>query len=285
MTRIERVGVVGAGTMGSGIAEVCAKAGFPTTVIESAPEFLETGRIRIESSMAKAVDRGRLDAADRDAAWARLGFDTDVSALSDADLVVEAISEDRTAKFGLFARLDEVTPAHAILASNTSSIPIIELGMATGRPRQVIGVHFFNPAVVQKLVEVIPSTVTENAVTATVRDFVGERLGKTAVVTADRAGFVVNRLLIPYLLQSIELLDSGVNTAAEIDTAMKLGCAHPMGPLELCDLIGLDIVAGVADVLFEEFHERHYAAPPLLRRLVAAGHLGRKSGVGFHDYS
>jgi 3-hydroxybutyryl-CoA dehydrogenase len=199
--------------------------------------------------------------------------------------VVEAISEDRAAKFGLFAQLDEITPGHAILASNTSSIPIVELGMATGRPRRVIGVHFFNPAVVQKLVEVIPSTVTDDAVTAAVRDFVGDRLGKTVVVTADRAGFIVNRLLIPYLLQSIELLDSGVNTAEEIDTAMKLGCAHPMGPLELCDLIGLDIVAGVADVLFDEFHERHYAAPPLLRRLVAAGHLGRKSGVGFHQHS
>ena len=285
MTRIERVGVVGAGTMGSGIAEVCAKAGFPTTVVEAAPEFLETGRTRIESSMAKAVDRARLDAADRDAALARLVFDTDAGALANVDLVVEAISEDRAAKFSLFARLDEITPGHAILASNTSSIPIVELGMATGRPRQVIGVHFFNPAVVQKLVEVIPSTVTDDAVTATVRDFVGDRLGKTVVVTADRAGFVVNRLLIPYLLQSIELLDSGVNTAEEIDTAMKLGCAHPMGPLELCDLIGLDIVAGVADVLFDEFHERHYAAPPLLRRLVAAGHLGRKSGVGFHQHS
>jgi 3-hydroxybutyryl-CoA dehydrogenase len=285
MTQIERVGVVGAGTMGSGIAEVSAKAGFPTTVVEAAPEFLETGRTRIESSMARAVDRGRLDAADRDAALARLVFDTDMGVLADVDLVVEAISEDRTAKFDLFARLDAVTPAHAILASNTSSIPIVELGMATGRPRQVIGVHFFNPAVVQKLVEVIPSAVTDDAVTTAVRDFVGDRLGKTVVVTADRAGFVVNRLLIPYLLQSIELLDSGVNTAEEIDTAMKLGCAHPMGPLELCDLIGLDIVAGVADVLFEEFHERHYAAPPLLCRLVAAGHLGRKSGLGFHDYS
>jgi 3-hydroxybutyryl-CoA dehydrogenase len=285
MTRIERVGVVGAGTMGSGIAEVCAKAGFPTTVVEAAPEFLETGRTRIESSMAKAVDRARLDAADRDAALARLVFDTDAGALANVDLVVEAISEDRAAKFGLFAQLDEITPGHAILASNTSSIPIVELGMATGRPRRVIGVHFFNPAVVQKLVEVIPSTVTDDAVTAAVRDFVGDRLGKTVVVTADRAGFIVNRLLIPYLLQSIELLDSGVNTAEEIDTAMKLGCAHPMGPLELCDLIGLDIVAGVADVLFDEFHERHYAAPPLLRRLVAAGHLGRKSGVGFHQHS
>ncbi len=284
MTRVERVGVVGAGTMGSGIAEVCAKAGFPTTVIESAPEFLEAGRTRIEQSLAKAVERGRLDETDRDAAWSRLRFDTDADTLAEVDLVVEAISEDRTAKFGLFSRLDEITPPHAILASNTSSIPIVELGMATRRPNQVIGVHFFNPAVVQKLVEVIPSAVTDPAVTDAVRTFVGDRLGKTVVVTADRAGFVVNRLLIPYLLQSIELLDSGMNTAEEIDTAMKLGCAHPMGPLELCDLIGLDIVAGVADVLFEEFHERHYAAPPLLRRLVAAGHLGRKSGVGFHTY-
>jgi len=281
---ITKIGVIGAGTMGSGIAEVCARGGVGTTVIELDESFLPVARSRIEASLQKAVDRGRLEPSVREAAIEALGFSTELDALGDVDLVIEAVVEDRELKVDLFTRLDRATKPTAILASNTSSIPLTGLGAATERPEQVLGMHFFNPAQVQPLVELVRSAVTAEATLDLVEHFTTTTLDKTVIRCEDRAGFVVNRLLVPFLLQAIELLDTGHTTVADIDRGMKLGCAHPMGPLELCDLIGLDTIENVADVLYVEYRERFHAPPPLLRRMVTAGHLGRKSGKGFYDY-
>ena len=286
MNDIKRVGVVGAGLMGSGIAEVCARSGLDVLVAEVNPAALQAGRQRITASLDRALRSGKLTEAGRDATLERLTFSTDMDDFADRDLVVEAVAEDERIKTDIFAALDKtVTAADAILASNTSSIPIMKLAMATERPAQVIGVHFFNPVPVLKLVEIIPSRLTGAGTQARAEAFASLHLGKTVVHSPDRAGFVVNALLIPYLLSAIRMLEAGVATAEDIDNGMVLGCAHPMGPLALIDLIGLDTTKAIADSMYEEFKEPLYAPPPLLLRLVEAGLLGKKSGRGFHQYA
>ena len=281
---ITKVAIIGGGTMGSGIAEVCAKSGIDTIVMEPEAAAAEAAQARINGSMDKAVARGRLSEEDRATTGALLSYTTDINALSDRDLVIEAIVENEQIKLDLFKRLDEVTPEHCILASNTSSIPLINLGTATKRPERVLGLHFFNPATVQKLCEIVVSIATDDAVVVACEKFAQNTLDKETIRSKDRAGFIVNRLLVPYLLQAISLLDTGQVTAEDIDNGMMFGCAHPMGPLTLCDLIGLDTIKSVADVLYEEFKEPTYAPPPKLKRMVAAGHLGRKTGKGFYNY-
>lgn len=282
---IQRVGVVGGGTMGSGIAEVCAKAGLDTRVVEINAAAVEQAQGRIAKSLDRALARGRITGEAHDAAQANLSFSHDLADLADRDIVIEAVIENLPEKRRIFGLLDEITPPHAVLASNTSSIAIIDVATATNRPHQVVGMHFFNPATVQPLVEVVRSVAGDEAVVEAVAAFGTEKLGKHVIRCEDRAGFVVNRLLVPYLLAAIELADTGQATIEDIDAGMKHGCAHPMGPLELCDLIGLDVIEAVAEVMHAEYAERLYAPPPLLRRMVAAGRLGRKTGAGFYDYN
>jgi 3-hydroxybutyryl-CoA dehydrogenase len=282
---VDRVGVVGCGLMGSGIAEVCAKSGADVIVAERDGVALEAGRARVERSLSRAVAAGKLPEADADAARAAITYVEDFDAMSDRQFVIEAVMEDEDAKTEVFARLDKIVVADdAILATNTSSIPIIKLAMATARPEQVIGLHFFNPVPVLKLVEVISSLLTSADTTARARQFATEQLGKEVIASPDRAGFVVNALLIPYLLSAIRMLESGFASAEDIDTGMMRGCSHPMGPLALTDLIGLDTTLAVAESLYEEFKESHLAPPPLLSRMTQAGLLGRKSGQGFYAY-
>lgn len=281
---IEKVGVIGGGTMGSGIAEVCARSGVITAVVEIDAQLAEHAQQRVQDSVDRAVDRGKMDATERDAVLGRLDVSTTYDGLADADLVIEAVVERADVKFQVFRTLDEVVKPSGILTSNTSSIPIVEIGGVTSRPEQVAGMHFFNPATVQPLVEVIRSQKTSDATMTAVEAFARDVLGKHPIETGDRAGFVVNRLLVPYLLQAIEMYDRGQATREDIDAGMRFGCAHPMGPLELCDLIGLDTVQSVAEVLYEEFKEKTYSPPALLKRMVSAGQLGRKSGEGFYVY-
>jgi 3-hydroxybutyryl-CoA dehydrogenase len=280
---VGHVGVVGCGLMGSGIAEVVARAGIAVSVLEPTDELLARGRERIEASTGRAVERGKLDASERDAVLGRIRTTTDMADFASAELVIEAATEDREQKLAIFRSLDGVVKPDAVLASNTSSIPIATLASATARPDKVIGLHFFNPPPAMDLIEVTPSLSTSDATLAFARAF-GERLGKTTVLARDEAGFIVNRLLIPYLCAAIRLLDSGFATREDIDASIALGLRHPLGPLKLADLIGLDTVLQVAEVLLEEFGEPAYAPPPRLRRMVAAGRLGRKSGSGFYDY-
>jgi len=282
---IERVGVVGCGLMGSGIAEVSARAGLDVVVVDADDASVKAGRDRIEGSLANAVRRGKVDAEEQARALEALSFSADVAALADRQLVVEAVTEAEGVKTDVFRRLDDVVqdPA-AILASNTSSIPIMKLGMATRRPEHVVGLHFFNPVPVLPLVELVSSLVTSPETTERASVFASDVLHKHVIRSQDRAGFIVNALLIPYLLSSIRMLESGFATAEDIDTGMVQGCAHPMGPLALADLIGLDTTMAVAQSLYEEFKEPLYAPPPLLSRMVEAGLLGRKSGRGFHTY-
>jgi 3-hydroxybutyryl-CoA dehydrogenase len=280
-----RVGVVGCGLMGSGIAEVAARAGLDVTVVEFDAAAAERGLARIESSLATAVDRGKLADAARDAALDRIELTPDIDALADRELVVEAVTENEAVKVAVFERLDKVVASgDAVLASNTSSIPIMKLAMATQRPEAVVGLHFFNPVPVLKLVELVPSLLTADDTVDRVERFATGVLGKRVIRSQDRAGFVVNALLIPYLLSAIRMLESGFATAEDIDAGMVEGCAHPMGPLHLSDLIGLDTTMAVAESLYEEFKEPLYAPPPLLSRMVDAGLLGRKTGRGFYDY-
>jgi 3-hydroxybutyryl-CoA dehydrogenase len=280
-----RVGVVGCGLMGSGIAEVAARAGRDVTVVESDAVAAERGLARIERSLATAVDRGKLSDEDRTAALARIDVSHDIDALADRELVIEAVFEDEAAKVAVFERVDKIVESDdAVLASNTSSIPIMKLAMATRRPESVVGLHFFNPVPVLKLVELVPSLLTSEGTIDRSEQFAVEALGKRVIRSQDRAGFVVNALLIPYLLSSIRMLESGFATAEDIDAGMVEGCAHPMGPLHLTDLIGLDTTMAVAESLYEEFKEPLYAPPPLLSRMVDAGLLGRKTGRGFYDY-
>jgi 3-hydroxybutyryl-CoA dehydrogenase len=281
---IHRVGVVGAGTMGAGIAEVFARGGLRTVVAEATPELAERGRARIVDSLDRAAAKGKLAAEDRDAAVGRLTATTDLADLAGCDLVVEAIIESFEAKRDLFRTLDALLAPGAILATNTSSIPIVQLAVETGRPGRVLGMHFFNPAPVQPLVEVVRSLLTDDDAVAAVRSLAEGPLGKVTIEAKDQAGFVVNRLLVPYLLSAVAMFEAGVASREDIDAGMRNGCAHPMGPLELCDLVGNDIVLHVADVLFDEYRMPQHAAPPLLRRMVAAGRLGRKTGSGFYDY-
>ncbi|MFD4536872.1 3-hydroxybutyryl-CoA dehydrogenase [Kitasatospora sp. NPDC058397] len=286
MSDIARVGVIGCGLMGSGIAEVFARAGLDVLVAEASGEALEFGRTRLTNSLDTAVKRGKLSPEDRDAALARLAFTVDLADFADRDLVVEAVAEREDIKVKIFQTLDQVVERRdAILASNTSSIPIVKLAAATSRPEQVIGLHFFNPAPVQKLVEVIPTLTTSAVTTERVEAFASQELGKEPIRARDRAGFVVNALLVPYLLSAVRMFESGVATASDIDKGMEAGCAHPMGPLRLCDLIGLDTIVSIAESMYDEYKEPLYAAPPLLSRMVDAGLLGRKSGRGFYDYT
>ena len=282
---MERVGVVGCGLMGSGIAEIAARSGADVVVIERNPEALAAGVERIERSLTRAVNAGKMPEHEANAARGNLTFSEDFTKLADRQLVIEAVAEDETTKIQVFKKLDAVvSDAEAILATNTSSIPIIKLAMATRRPEQVIGMHFFNPVPVLKLVEVISSLLTSADTTARVRAYATDTLGKRVITSPDRAGFVVNALLIPYLLSAVRMLESGFASAEDIDTGMVLGCAHPLGPLALTDLIGLDTTLAVAESLYEEFKEPHFATPPLLSRMVQAGLLGRKSGQGFYSY-
>ena len=286
MTTIERVGVVGCGLMGSGIAEVCARAGLDVMVREVTEQAAEAGRARLVKSLDRGLSAGKMTEDERDAAVGRLGFTTEMAELADRQLVVEAVVEDEAMKVDIFKQLDAVIAADdAILASNTSSIPIMKLGTATSRPEQVIGIHFFNPVPVLKLVELVTSLMTSPETTERSERFATDVLDKHVVRSQDRAGFIVNALLIPYLLSSIRMMESGFASKEDIDTGMVEGCSHPMGPLRLTDLIGLDTTLAVAESLYEEFKEPLYAPPPLLSRMVDAGLLGRKAGRGFYDYA
>ncbi len=283
---LERVGVVGCGLMGSGIAEVAARHGLDVVVLEADQRSVDAGRARVEASLAQAVRRGKLSDDERDATLDRLQVTWEPAMLHDRQLVVEAVPEVEGLKLDTFRVLDKVVEApEAVLASNTSSIPIMKLAMATARPEQVIGIHFFNPVPVLPLVELVPSLLTSPTVVEGASAFATGTLGKHVIRSQDRAGFVVNALLIPYLLSAIRMLESGFATPEDIDAGMVQGCAHPMGPLALADLIGLDTVMAVALSMYEEFKEQLYAPPPMLLRMVDAGLLGRKSGRGFHNYT
>ena len=281
---IKTVGVLGAGLMGSGIAEVSAKAGYTTIVREVSEELSRKGRARIEASLARAVEKGKLDGADRDAARARLSETTRLEDLADCDIVIEAIVENLETKNETFAALDRACKPETIFCSNTSSLTITEMSSATTRPDRFAGLHFFNPVPVMKLVEVVRTIATSKETEDTVFEF-AKSLGKEPIRANDNSGFVVNRLLVPYLLDAVRALEEGVGTKEDIDRGMELGCGHPMGPLTLLDLIGLDTAWHVSNVLYDEFKDPIYAAPTLLKRMVTAGYLGKKSGKGFYDYT
>ncbi|MFC8248302.1 3-hydroxybutyryl-CoA dehydrogenase [Streptomyces chartreusis] len=284
-TDVDTVGVVGCGLMGSGIAELCARQGLDTLVYEANAAALEAGMSRIESSLSRAVERGKLTSGDRDAALQRISFTTDIADFADRDLAIEAIPEDEALKLRVFAELDKaLARPEALIASNTSSIPIMTLAAATNRPGQVVGMHFFNPVPVLDLVELVPSLVTSDTTWERLRAFVTDRLNRHVIVSQDRAGFVVNSLLVPYIVSAIRMFESGFATAHDIDEGMVRGCAHPMGPLRLADHIGLDTTLAVTESLYAEFREPHLAPPALLSRMVQAGHLGRKAGKGFYKY-
>lgn len=281
---MQKVGVVGGGLMGSGIAEVSARAGLDVIVVESSDAAAQAAKARMTKSLERAESKGKISSAAD--VLANVRFETDLKAMADRQLVIEAIVEDEEVKTQLFRDLDNiVTDPEAILASNTSSIPIMKLGVVTSRPEKVIGIHFFNPVPVLKLVELVPSIVTDPAVTEQARVFVEGTLGKEAIDCQDRAGFVVNSLLIPFVLSAIRMFESGFASAEDIDKGLVLGAAHPQGPLALADLIGLDTTKAVAESLYEEFKEQLYAPPALLNRMVDAGLLGRKSGRGFYTYN
>jgi 3-hydroxybutyryl-CoA dehydrogenase len=283
---IERVGVVGAGLMGAGIAEVAAKAGTDVTVCDINDAAVSAGRSRIETSLQRAVRAGKLDDDAAMAALARVRFVTDIGELADRQLVVEAVREFEDEKLEVFRSLGKIViDEDAILASNTSSIPIMKLAVASGRPEHVVGLHFFNPVPVMRLVELIPSIVTSADVADRAEDFMVEGLGKRVIRSQDRAGFIVNALFVPYVLAAIRMLESGFASADDIDAGMVEGCSHPMGPLALADMIGLDTIEAVADSMYTEFKEPLYAPPPLLSRMVEAGLLGRKCGRGFFNYT
>jgi 3-hydroxybutyryl-CoA dehydrogenase len=281
---MNRIAVIGGGAMGSGIAEVCARAGSDVVVIESDRTAVDRCRSRITASIQRAARSGRVSTGEAADALARITVVPGLDAAAGADLVIEATPEIEAMKLDLFGRLDSLLPPDAILASNTSSIPLAKLASVTGRPDRVVGVHFFNPAPVLPLVEIVASLLTSEATLATVTDFVEKGLGKSTIRSKDRAGFVVNALLVPYLLSAIRMLESGFASAEDIDNGMVEGCAHPQGPLALSDLIGLDTVAAVARSMYEEFKEPLYAPPPVLLRMVDSGLLGRKSGRGFFSY-
>jgi 3-hydroxybutyryl-CoA dehydrogenase len=280
---IRELGVLGAGFMGSGIAESAARAGVTVKLYEPEDGPLALSRSRIESSVARVVERGRLSEEDAAALVDRIAWSTDLESLSGADLVVEAIVEDEQIKADAFRQLDAVAKPEAILASNTSSIPIAGLAAVTGRPDRVLGLHFFSPVPVMKLVEVVVGLDTADETIARAEAF-AEQIGKTAIRTKDRSGFIVNFLLVPYLMAAVRMYEDGFASREDIDEGMKLGCGHPMGPLTLCDFIGLDVLYSVCDSLYEEFKRDEYAPPPLMKRMVVSGHLGRKTGRGFYEY-
>jgi 3-hydroxybutyryl-CoA dehydrogenase len=281
---IKKVGVVGCGLMGAGIAQVCAAAGFETVVREVSPEVVEKGLKGIEKNLARLVEKGTISEAQKSEIRARLKGTTAIEDLKDCDLVVEAIIEQLPAKRELFAKLDALCGASTIFASNTSSLTITEISTATKRPERFVGLHFFNPVPVMKLVEVVRTISTDPAVYEEMVEF-GAKVGKVPVRAHDSTGFIVNRLLVPYLLDAIRALEEGVGSIEDIDNSMKLGCGHPMGPLTLLDFVGLDTTYYIANIMFEEFREKRFASPPLLKRMVLAGWNGRKAGRGFYDYA
>jgi len=280
---IKRVGICGSGIMGSGIAEVAAKAGFDVVLRSRKQATADATIAGLEKSLAKQVEKGRLSDEDRTATLARVSGTEQISDLTDCDLVIESVVEDLVTKRELFLELDHTVKAGAILATNTSTLPVVEMAIETGRPDRVCGIHFFNPAPAMSLVEVIRPLTASDETIAEAKAF-AEACGKTPVEVADRAGFIVNGLLFPYLNNAVRLMEAGTANRDDIDTAMKGGCNFPMGPLALLDLVGLDTSLSILDALYEEFRDPNYAAVPLLRRMVSAGHLGRKSGQGFYDY-
>jgi 3-hydroxybutyryl-CoA dehydrogenase len=281
---IEKVGVVGCGLMGSGIAQVAAQAGCHVTVREVTPQLVEKGLQTIEKNLGRLVEKGTLSAANRDQIRARLRSSTNLDDLKDCDFVMEAIIELLPAKRELWIALDKICPKQTIFASNTSSLSITEMATFTQRPDRFVGMHFFSPVPVMKLVEVIRTIATDPKVFDEIAAF-GARLGKTVVRTTDRTGFIVNRLLVPYLLDAVRALEEGVGSIEDIDNSMKLGCGHPMGPLSLLDFVGLDTTYYISNIMFDEFKEKRFASPPLLKRMVLAGWNGRKAGRGFYDYA
>ncbi len=282
---VERVGVIGGGLMGSGIVEVNARAGIDVVLVEVSADAAKAAESRVTSSLERALGRGKISQEDFDAAVGRIRFSDDLEQLADRQLVIEAASEREDVKLDLFRRLGQiVTDESAILASNTSSIPIVKLGAVSGRADRVMGVHFFNPAPVMKLVELIPSLTSSPETLERMRGYVTQGLGKEPIEATDRAGFVVNSLLVPYLLSAIRMYEAGYASAVDIDQGMVLGCGHPMGPLALADLIGLDTIRAIGQSMYEEFKEPLYSPPPLLDRMVDAGLLGKKSGHGFYPY-
>jgi 3-hydroxybutyryl-CoA dehydrogenase len=281
---IRKVGVLGCGLMGSGIAQVAAQAGHATTVLEVSKELLDGGLKRIEQFLANGVARGKVRPEDKQATLSRLAGTTDYAALGDCDIVIEAVVENLAAKREAFERLERTLKAEAIIASNTSSLSITEMSVATKRPRRFIGLHFFNPVPLMKLVEVTRTILTESMVEETVLGF-AKGLGKVPIRSLDRTGFIVNRLLVPYILDAIRALEEGVGNIVDIDQGMKLGCGHPMGPFTLLDLVGIDTTYYIANIMFDEFREKRFAPPPLMKRMVLAGFHGRKSGKGFYDYA
>lgn len=283
MTEIKKVGVLGAGLMGSGIAEVVAKAGYAVAVREVNDDLVAKGRKKIEGSLGKAVEKGKLEAAARDAIVGRLSYTTSLESLADCDLIVEAIVENLELKRQTFAALDAVCPPHTIYCSNTSSLTVTEMAAATKRPDRFAGLHFFNPVPVMKLVEVVRALATSDETFRKVFAFASS-LGKEPIAARDNSGFVVNRLLVPYLLDAIRAYEEGVGSFDDIDKGMRLGCAYPMGPFELLDYVGLDTTMFIAEIMFAEYREKRFATPPLLKRMVLAGRLGKKSGRGFYEY-
>jgi len=281
---IEKVGVVGCGLMGSGIAQVAAQAGCQVTVREVSQQLLDKGLQGIDKNLARLVEKGTLSAADRDQVRGRLRGTTNVEDLKESDVIIEAIIEQLPAKRELCSALDKICPKATIFASNTSSLSITEMATFTQRPDRFVGMHFFNPVPVMKLVEVIRTIATDPKVFDEMVAF-GQRLGKTVVRTSDRTGFIVNRLLVPYLLDAVRALEEGVGSVEDIDNSMKIGCGYPMGPFTLLDFVGLDTTYYISIIMFDEFKEKRFASPPLLKRMVLAGWNGRKAGRGFYDYS
>jgi 3-hydroxybutyryl-CoA dehydrogenase len=281
---IERVGVLGCGLMGHGIAQICAEAGWDVVVREVDQDRLDSGLDKIEKQLARAVEKGRREQGDADAVRARITGTLEYGDLADCDLAIEAIVEDLDAKLEMWREVDGVVKKDAFFATNTSSLPVVNQAVATSRPERFLGMHFFNPAQVMRLLEVVQTVTTGDEALRTGFE-VGEKLSKTCVHARDKTGFIVNRLLVPYMLDAIRAREEGVGAIDEIDVAMKAGANHPMGPLTLADFVGLDTLAAIADVMFDEYRERRFAAPPTLRKMVAAGLYGRKSGKGFYDYS
>ncbi len=284
MAEISRVGVLGCGLMGHGITQVAAQAGLDVVVREVDQATLDKGLERIDRQLARAVEKGKATEEDVDGVKGRIHGTTDYADLADCDLVVEAITEDLALKLAMWKEVDAVVKPEAFLATNTSSLPVIDQAASTGRPDRFLGLHFFNPVQVMKLLEVIRGVTTSDEAFQVGLDF-GEKLGKLTVQTRDTAGFIVNRLLVPFLLDGMRGYEEGIGSIAEIDAAMKAGAGHPMGPLTLADFVGLDTIGAICDVMFDEFRERRFARPPVLNKMLAAGWLGRKSGVGFYDYS
>lgn len=280
---IKTVGVVGCGLMGSGIAETCARAGYNVIVREPTDDLLQNGIVRLKGSLARGVEKAKVSQADADAALARIKGTTVMGDFAPCDLVIEAVIENMALKKEIFSALDKICPPHAILASNTSSLCIMEMASATKRQGKVLGMHFFNPVPVMKLLEFVRTIATSDETMETSRHF-GATLGKTTITAKDTPGFVVNVLLVPYLLDAVRLVENGRASKEDIDAGMQLGCAYPMGPITLLDFVGLDSTLFTADAMYEEFKDTRYAVPPLLRRMVQAGRLGRKSGIGFYDY-